>query len=144
IAGAGPAAQTLRSMVSSAGIDEKVDLLGSVGHEKIPSLIQAATLLELPSYNEGVPNVLLEAMSCGVPVVATRAGGIPEVVDEGVSGLLVEPGNIDQLSDAILTALSVTWDRSCIKSQAERFTWEENIGVTTGLLNEALNTVKNS
>jgi glycosyltransferase involved in cell wall biosynthesis len=59
----------------------------------------------LPSLSEGLPNVLLEAMALGRPVVATRVGGVPDVVEDGATGLLVAPGRSGELADAILRLL---------------------------------------
>src|SRR5690606_39422344 len=64
-------------------------LLGNVAHNELPALMQYASLVVLPSYHEGVPNVLLESMAAGTPVVATAVGGIPKIVEQGVSGILV-------------------------------------------------------
>ena len=65
-----------------------------------------ATLLVLPSHSEGLPRVVMEAFARGRPVVGARAGGIPDIVEDGVSGLLVEPGNIPALADALVRLLS--------------------------------------
>ncbi len=67
---------------------------------KLEALAQADVLI-LPSHAEGMPNVVLEAMASGVPVIATRVGGIPSLIHSGTSGILVEPGKAEQLADAI-------------------------------------------
>ena len=73
-----------------------------LGHRKdLDSLMPVFNLFVLPSYTEGLPNVLLEAAACHVPIVATRVGGVPEIITEGESGFLVDPGNTKQLSAAI-------------------------------------------
>jgi glycosyltransferase involved in cell wall biosynthesis len=72
----------------------------------VPELLSQATLLVSASYSEGLPNVLMESMAAGVPVVATRVGGSPEVVGEnGVAGLLVPPRDVEALAKAICTLL---------------------------------------
>jgi glycosyltransferase involved in cell wall biosynthesis len=84
----------------------RVNYLGQKPHAEMPLWYNACDLFVLPSYTEGMPNVVLEAMACARPVVVTPVGGIPEVIENGVSGLLVEPGNIDGLAKAMLKVLT--------------------------------------
>lgn len=80
-----------------------------VGYQSQAEVAQALTradLLVLPSFAEGVPVVLMEAMAAGLPVIATRIAGIPELVTDGVSGILVPPGDAAQLAEAILSVLA--------------------------------------
>jgi len=74
----------------------------------IPALMQSMNLFVLPSLGEGISNTILEAMSCGLPVVATHVGGNIELVKEGVTGKLIEPGNQNEITEAILTYYSNT------------------------------------
>jgi glycosyltransferase involved in cell wall biosynthesis len=88
------------------GIEESVELPGWVtGDTKIRLLSQAA-LFVLPSHNENFPVSILEAMAAGLPVVSTPVGGIPDMIRDREEGLLIEPGNVDQLSTAITLLLS--------------------------------------
>jgi glycosyltransferase involved in cell wall biosynthesis len=81
-----------------------VTLLGAVPSEKVGALYENARLFVLPSVGyEGFPTVLLEAMSHGLAVVCSRIGGLPEIVEDGVTGLLYEPGNVDELANRIKT-----------------------------------------
>ena len=99
--GAGPAREklaALRGRVERAGA---VVLPGRVAPEEVPRFLQAADFLVLPSFSEGMPQVVLEAMNCGLPVVATRVGGVPEAVLDGRTGLLVEAKNVEQLRQAM-------------------------------------------
>jgi glycosyltransferase involved in cell wall biosynthesis len=77
----------------------------------------------LPSYNEGYPNVVIEALSCGRPVIATNVGGIPELVTEK-SGILVAPRDSRALAGAIETAMERNWDEHSISEQFRRG-WDE-------------------
>ena len=91
VAGDGPCRAELERLVVELGLQHRVLFLGEV-HD-VPSLLARGSLFVLPSRSEGISLTLLEAMACGLPVVATRVGGTPEVVLDGESGLLVPPGN---------------------------------------------------
>ena len=125
LAGKGPSRQSIEQLVASRGLQERVTLLGSVDHALLPSWIRASDLVSLPSHNEGVPNVLLEAMSCGTPVVATRVGGIPEVVPDS-NGILVNHGDISELTQALRHALQRNWDYAHISNQMQGYSWQNN------------------
>lgn len=84
----------------------------------------ASDLFMLPSLNEGNPTIMFEALGCGKPFVGTKVGDVPEVITSDVYGLLVEPGDADDLAEKILVALDKEWDRGAILEYAERFTWE--------------------
>ena len=129
-AGAGECFDEIEALLKQKNLDQSVDLLGSVNHCDLPQLMGRATMIVLPSYNEGVPNVLLEAMASGKPVVATRVGGIPEIVEEGVTGILCAPKNISGLVEAMDQCLSKRWDTALIASHAKKFNWSDN---TAGL-----------
>jgi len=101
--GDGSAAPNLRRLVHETGVTEQVDFLGA--RRDIPWILRALDLLVLPSQQEGLPNSILEAMAAGVPVVATRVGGIPEIVIDGETGLLVPPGDPVALANAINSLL---------------------------------------
>ncbi len=80
--------------------------LGMVGLDRLPRLLSAVDLYVLPTLADNLPYTILEAMGCGLPVVATNVGGIPEQVVHGETGLLVSPGSPAELGDAIVTMLS--------------------------------------
>jgi glycosyltransferase involved in cell wall biosynthesis len=80
---------------------ERVTFTGAVGQDQILRHYGDADVFCLPSFAEGVPVVLMEAMATGLPVVTTRITGVPELVEDGVSGVLVPPGRVDRLADAI-------------------------------------------
>ncbi len=85
----------------SSGLGERVTFHGWVDLEQVPTHLAAADLLVLPTLSEGFPNVILEAMAAGLPVVVTNILGIPEIVDDGVNGLLVPPEDPAALAEAI-------------------------------------------
>jgi glycosyltransferase involved in cell wall biosynthesis len=83
------------------GVQDRITLLGWVQGSQKEDLLARATLFVLPSYNEGLPMGVLEAMAVGLPVVSTPVGGIPHAVEDGVEGFLISPGNVDALCAAI-------------------------------------------
>ncbi|MBA2580267.1 MAG: glycosyltransferase family 4 protein [Thermoleophilaceae bacterium] len=101
LVGDGPKRTELEQLAEGLGIAEKVTFTGSVGQDEIRSYYAAADIFCLPSFAEGVPVVLMEAMASGLPVVATRVTGIPELVEAGVSGLLATPGRTDEIAAAL-------------------------------------------
>jgi glycosyltransferase involved in cell wall biosynthesis len=100
VAGDGPCLDDLKRLAAELGIVGRVTFLGEVGD--VRALLARARMLVLPSRSEGIPLTVLEAMACGLPVVATRVGGLPEVVEQEVTGLLVPPADPSALSDAIV------------------------------------------
>jgi glycosyltransferase involved in cell wall biosynthesis len=103
IVGDGPERRNLETQIARLGLDGWVILAGF--HARVAPFYGAADLFVLPSLSEGSPNVILEAMSARVPIVATAAGGTPEIVADGESALLVPPGAPPVLATALETAL---------------------------------------
>jgi teichuronic acid biosynthesis glycosyltransferase TuaC len=99
--GAGPAMEKLIQLRTRADRDRAVVLTGLLSPEEVPKYLQASDFMVFPSYSEGMPQSVLEAMNCGLPVVATRVGGIPEAVIDGRTGILVDAKNIGQLQQAM-------------------------------------------
>jgi glycosyltransferase involved in cell wall biosynthesis len=102
--GQGRLQASLEARIRDLGLGERVRLLGTRPHDQLPDWYRAASAFVLPSYSEGVPNVLLEATACGTPFVASRVGGIPEIAHLGPSRL-VPPGDAAVLADAIREVL---------------------------------------
>lgn len=125
----------MRQRAIESGYADRVRFVGKAEHGTLPDWFAAASLLCLPSHGEGVPNVVLEAMACGVPVVATNVGGIPEVVP-AFAGILVEPRDVPALQQAVLTALSGHWDRERISAHAHGFSWDANVEHVVKLLRD--------
>lgn len=101
IVGSGELEGQLRALAERLGVAERVVFCGRVPYTKVPSYLSIADVFALPSIDEGLPRVVMEAMAMQVPVVATRVGGIPEIVTHGETGLLVEPANPGQLAEVI-------------------------------------------
>lgn len=105
IVGDGELRPALEKQLSKMRCRKNVTLHGALPQERLPDWYCAADVLVLPSYSEGVPNVLLEASACGLPYVASSVGGIPEIADRG-QGILITPGYVDALADGIRRALA--------------------------------------
>ena len=104
IAGKGPEEANLRESLKRMGLEGKVVLAGH--REDAPSLLQALDVYCQSSWGEGMGSVLIEAQACGAPIAATTAGGIPEVVENEVTGLLVKPRDPEALAGALLRLLA--------------------------------------
>jgi len=101
IVGDGPRRDYLQRLAERLGVGDHVAWPGAVGQDEIRDHYHAADVFCLPSFAEGIPVVLMEAMSTGLPVIANRITGIPELIEHDVGGLLVRPGRLDQLVSAL-------------------------------------------
>jgi glycosyltransferase involved in cell wall biosynthesis len=117
VIGDGPMAPEVAAW--AAGTEQRVIAPGAVPHAEVATWLRASDILVLPSHNEGLPNVILEAMACGLAVLATSVGGIPEAVIDGETGLLCPVGDVDALARG-LTELIVDEPRR--KAMGERAT----------------------
>ncbi len=124
--GDGPGNEQLRSKARELALEDRILLAGACSSQKVAQWLAAANLLALPSYSEGCPNVIIEALSCGRPVVATNVGGIPELVNEN-SGILFAPLDWRPLAEAIETAMERKWDEQLISDQFRR-SWDDAAG----------------
>ena len=135
IYGTGPLQGPLTDYLHRHGLAEAVRLQGARPLAEVADAMREADLLVLPSYREGVPNVILEAMACGLPVVATHVGGIPEVITPDC-GILVAPQQSDALADAIERALQRHWQADAIARQASRFDWQKNVDTLLAIMQQ--------
>ncbi len=101
LAGEGPSRSALERIAKRLGVADRVVFCGAVGQDEIRALYAEAAIFCLPSFAEGIPVVLMEAMAMGCPVVSTRITGIPELIEDGRDGLLVAPGRADELAGAL-------------------------------------------
>lgn len=104
----------------SLGVESSVDLLGWIDELERHRLLSTSSIYVLPSYNEGLPMSVLEAMAMGLPVVTTRAGGLPELIDHGIDGLLINAGDREALTDALGLLLSDRKLRETLGSNARK------------------------
>ncbi|PYQ12457.1 MAG: glycosyl transferase [Acidobacteria bacterium] len=123
VAGDGPARRGLEETVRRSNLSESVKFLGE--RRDIPEFLQALDLYVQPSRLEGFGLSALEAMATGLPVVASRTGGLPEVVQEGITGELVPPGDAGSLADTILALLADPTRRAAYGRSGEAIAREE-------------------
>jgi glycosyltransferase involved in cell wall biosynthesis len=139
IVGDGPERGRLEQLAQRVGIGEAVLFTGRVSSEKVPLYLRAADVFVLYSSYEGLPHVVLEAMAAGVPVVASRKGGIPEVVVDGETGLLVQWRDEAALAEAVqqvlanvtLAARLATAGRAWVET---KFGWERMVQETVRMM----------
>lgn len=136
IVGAGPERQNLQDLASRLGLADRVLFAGNVDNAELKWWYSAADVLVLCSSREGWPNVLLEAMACGLPVIATRVGGVPEIVTEPVSGRLIERRDPDALVEAITTLFSDYPDAGQVRDYAATFDWSQTTQAQIELFKE--------
>jgi glycosyltransferase involved in cell wall biosynthesis len=101
VGAAGPQLNGTRELIAALNLESKVEVHVNVPHERIPSLMQGADLFVLPSRVEPFGIVLLEAGAAGLPVIASRVGGVPELLEDGRTGLLIAPDDEDALFAAL-------------------------------------------
>jgi glycosyltransferase involved in cell wall biosynthesis len=102
IVGDGPDRDALTELADQLGIDDRISFLGFVGQDTIRAHYESADVFCLPSFAEGIPVVLMEAMALSKPVIAPRLMGIPELVEDRKTGVLIAPGRVDALRAAIM------------------------------------------
>lgn len=123
LAGDGPQRDALARLAQKEGVAGRVTFLGNVPHAQLVAYYGAADVLLLASEHEGWPNVLLEAMACGTPVVATRVGGTPEIVTTREAGLLIDARTPGTIAAAAGRLIESPPDRNKTRAFAEQFSW---------------------
>jgi glycosyltransferase involved in cell wall biosynthesis len=113
------------------GFSDRVVITGTVPHQEIKYWMQACDVFILPSYSEGLPVVMLEAMSLGRPVIVTRVGGVPEVIADGENGILIPPRDAAAIQQALQKVLQNPGLAACLGAAAQarvlqEYTWANN------------------
>jgi len=124
IAGDGPEEAHLKSLAARLGVADRVRFLGRLPHDGLARLYGAVDALVLASSREGWANVLLEAMACGTPVVASNVWGTPEVVAVPEAGVLMRARTPEALAEAVRGLLASPPDRAATRAYAEQFSWD--------------------
>lgn len=137
VIGEGEMQAKIQSWSQCAALTGKVIHLANQTHSEIARWLAASNLLTLPSHSEGCPNVVIEALACGRPVVASNVGGIPELLDSNC-GVLVPPATPSALAAALATALDHRWDEARIASHYRR-SWHDVAADTAAVCKAVVN-----
>lgn len=124
ILGEGPERGAIESLARERNLTGRVHLLGSLPQDRLPEIYSAADLLLLPSEHEGWPNVLLESMACGTPVVVSNIDGIEEIVAAPEAGRILRETSPETLADAVHALLAAPPVRADTRRYAEGFDWQ--------------------
>ncbi|APZ44667.1 glycosyl transferase family 1 [Acidihalobacter ferrooxydans] len=125
IAGEGPLRPQLERQAEVAGVADRVRFLGPVAHADLPRYYSAADVFVLASSREGMPNVVLEALACGVPVAACNAEGVSELLAEPVAGRIVPRREAESLRETVSALLAELPPHEAVRAYALRFGWDE-------------------
>lgn len=125
IAGDGPEDAALRALAKEQGVADRVRFLGRLGHAELREVYAASDILVLASSREGWANVLLEAMACGTPVVASNVWGTPEVVAAPEAGELMAARTPEACAQAVERVRARAIDRAQTRAYAEKFSWDD-------------------
>lgn len=125
IAGDGSERKNLEKLTQDLDLEEKVKFLGQIPPEGIPEYLSRADCFVLPSVKEGFGIAILESLAAGVPVVASRVGGILDIIEDGKTGLLVDPKNPEAISRAIYEIYS---GRKFAKADLGKYNWQDIAG----------------
>ena len=141
LVGDGPERAALTAAIAEHGLKDSVWLAGD--RDDIPDLLACMDVFVLPSLGEGISNTVLEAMATGLPVIATRVGGNPELVQDGVTGLLVPVADVPALAAAVVALLDdparcEQMGRTAVQRVITDFEWERTVSAYLGVYDELL------
>jgi glycosyltransferase involved in cell wall biosynthesis len=142
IAGEGPDEGDLRSLAVALGVADRVHFLGSLSQEALREFYSAADCLALASSREGWANVLLEAMACGTPVVASNVWGTPEIVAAPEAGILMRERSPSGVARGVQALRSQYPDRAATRRYAERFSWDDTTSGQMALFESVVSRTK--
>ncbi|MCP4351170.1 MAG: glycosyltransferase family 4 protein [Desulfobacterales bacterium] len=139
IIGSGTEEQRLKNLTNELKLGKQVQFAGSIPFgESLWQWFEKSDIFILPSYSEGIPKVLLEAMAFALPIIATRVGGVPWITDNGKAALLIEPGSPDAIKKAVLRLIKDDTLRKSLVQEgfkiAGQYTFEERLSHLVGIL----------
>jgi glycosyltransferase involved in cell wall biosynthesis len=139
LAGEGDHREQLLLEVSALGLQEHVMAIGRRPHQEIAKWMNAGDLVVLPSLTEGSPLPVYEAMACGKPIIASRVGGIPEIITSDDYGLLVPPADPEALAEALDVGLCKVWDPQKIRQHSVTYSWDSVATQLMGVYSDVSN-----
>jgi len=135
LVGDGGERKNLEKLVEELNLENYVTFIGKIPNEEVPKYMMISDVFVLPSLSEGLPITILEAMASGLPIVATKVGGLPEIVRERENGFLVEPKNSKEIAEKVLYLLSNDKIRNSIslnnKEKAKNYSWDSIVDKLT-------------
>lgn len=138
IGGDGQLKEAIEATLQKEGLTDRVDLPGWISHDDLPGYLNQLRLLVFPSYTEGLPNIMLEAMACGTPVLATPVGAIPDVIIDGKTGFIMENNSPECISENVIRALGCPELEQIAENGRrfvkENFTFEKTVENWKGVL----------
>ncbi len=138
IVGDGADVPVLKALTAELGVGGRVRFMGRVAHDRLRDVYGAADVSVLASVREGWPNVLLESMACGTPAIATRVGGVPEIITGPESGAIVDDRTPEAIARAIVDLLAHPPAREATRAYAEKFSWDATTKGQISLFQAAL------
>ena len=140
IAGDGPLKEPVVESLGTQGLTSRVEMIDWISHEDLPRHLNKLRLLVIPSYTEGLPNIMLEAMACGTPVLATPIGAVPDIITEGETGFLMEDNTPECIARNVIRALQdPNLEKIALqaKTMIEReFTFDNTVKQWKGILDQ--------
>lgn len=131
--GGGGDDEKLISYIQECQLENSVNFLGWISGREKEAALSACDVLVLPSYNEGLPMSILEAMSCGKTILATSVGGVPEIVSDNENGFLFEPGNKDMMASLIKKLMT---EKDCVKIMGKSSLTKVEPYLTSAVINQ--------
>lgn len=125
--GNGPEYDKYKKAIESYDLTDEILMVGFKNKKEITQLLNISDLFVLPSNFESFGIVTIEALACGVPVVASNVGGIPEIINSDELGVLVEPNDVTMLKSAIMNSLNKSWNKETLIKRAEEFSIEKQV-----------------
>ena len=139
IIGEGGMRSELEQLVIKLKLQDRVFFTGNIQQHELPGYYASADLLVLASSREGMPNVLLESLACGTPVIATNVGGSAEVITEPNAGELIFQRNAKSIADSVISVLSRKPELKKVRKLAELFSWQQVSTKQYSLFNKLIN-----
>jgi glycosyltransferase involved in cell wall biosynthesis len=120
-----------------SGVLDRIVFAGWVAHDQLPTWLRTSDVLALPSAHEGLPTAVIEALACGVPVVATPVGDVPRLVHDGKNGLILRERTPQALAQALDRVLAAGWPAAYVAASVSDYSAERIASLVSGLLREA-------